>query len=171
MTIFRNTSSFGKRQEYQAIADLLKKGYDVYQTLVDDQGIDYILRKEIDDKPIYLDIQIKARSKESKPKHAARWAGMKIPNPRNNYLFIFYSEPLSSYWIIPSKTLTEEIAYQNKSGKNKGKYTIQLAGTEKGKPVIKEKYNKYRNKNGFTILMKSFEQIHRKFYSTHAGPS
>ena len=36
---YRNTASFGKRQEYSVIAELLKRGFDVYMTLVDDQGI------------------------------------------------------------------------------------------------------------------------------------
>lgn len=32
---YRDSSSFGKRQEYIAIAELLKRGFDVYMTLVD----------------------------------------------------------------------------------------------------------------------------------------
>ncbi len=36
---YRDTASFGKRQEYSVIAELLKRGFDVYMTLVDDQGI------------------------------------------------------------------------------------------------------------------------------------
>lgn len=35
---FRNTASFGKRREFIAMAELLKRGFDVYATLVDDQG-------------------------------------------------------------------------------------------------------------------------------------
>ena len=56
---FRNTASFGKRQEYIAIAELLKRGHDVYMTLVDDQQIDCIIRRGDHD---YIDLQIKARS-------------------------------------------------------------------------------------------------------------
>ena len=37
--VFRDRASFGKRQEYVAIAELLKREYDVYMTLVDDRGI------------------------------------------------------------------------------------------------------------------------------------
>ena len=33
----RHRASFGKRQEYIAIAELLRRAYDVYMTLVDDQ--------------------------------------------------------------------------------------------------------------------------------------
>jgi hypothetical protein len=35
---YRSTSSFGKRRGYVVIADLLRREFDVYQTLVDDQG-------------------------------------------------------------------------------------------------------------------------------------
>ena len=34
---FRSSASFGKRQEFVAIAELLRRGFDVYLTLVDDQ--------------------------------------------------------------------------------------------------------------------------------------
>ena len=60
---YRDTASFGRRQECRVIADLLKRDFDVYMTLVDDQGIDCVIR--LNDER-YLDIQIKARSKESK---------------------------------------------------------------------------------------------------------
>lgn len=43
---FRTSASFGKRQEYVAIAELLRRGFDVYMTLVDDQQIDCIIRQE-----------------------------------------------------------------------------------------------------------------------------
>lgn len=63
MVRYRHTASFGKRQEFIAIAELLRRGFDVYQTLVDDQQIDCVIRKEVSGNPVYLDIQIKARSK------------------------------------------------------------------------------------------------------------
>jgi len=44
----RSTASFGKRQEYIAVAELLRRNYDVYMTLVDDQQIDCIVRQEKD---------------------------------------------------------------------------------------------------------------------------
>jgi hypothetical protein len=36
MPPFRHSASFGKRQEFGAIVELLRRGYDVYTTLVDD---------------------------------------------------------------------------------------------------------------------------------------
>ena len=156
---FRRSSSFGKRQEFIAIAELLKRGHDVYQTLVDDQGIDCIIRKVISNVPTYVDLQIKARSSDAQIKHAGRWAALSIPNPRRNYLFMFYSEPLETYWIVPSLDLTRSLAYQNKSGKNEGKYTIQFSGRSKGKAYPKEKYGKYQDENGFKILEKTLNTL------------
>jgi hypothetical protein len=59
---FRSSGSFGKRQEYIAVAELLRDGYDVYMTLVDDQQIDCLVHLEVDSHPVYIDVQIKARS-------------------------------------------------------------------------------------------------------------
>jgi hypothetical protein len=41
----RSTASFGKRQEYIAVGELLRRGFDIYLTLVTHQQIDYMLRK------------------------------------------------------------------------------------------------------------------------------
>lgn len=68
---YRDAASFGKRQEYTAISELLRRQFDVYMTLVDDQGIDCVIRREYDGKLDYLDIQIKARSKQCKSYDAA----------------------------------------------------------------------------------------------------
>ena len=111
---YRDTASFGKRQEYSVITELLKRGFDVYMTLVDDQGIDCVLR--VDDKK-YLDVQIKARSKEAK-----QWnffAAMSF-DVRDNFYFIFYTEKNNNLWVIPSKDV-KELGIENKSGKNVGK--------------------------------------------------
>ena len=48
----RSTASFGKRQEYIAVAELLRRGFDVYMTLVDDQQIDCVVRQERTNTPL-----------------------------------------------------------------------------------------------------------------------
>jgi hypothetical protein len=125
---YRSSASFGKRQEFVAIAELLRRNFDVYLTLVDDQQIDCIIRQEKDRKLRYLDIQIKARSKEAQ--NPGRFSAMEICNPRENFYFIFYDEQVDTYWVIPSLRLIEE-ARQNKTGKNAGKYTITFCNTLK----------------------------------------
>jgi len=148
---YRDLASFGKRQEFIAIAELLKRGFDVYIPLIDDQQIDCVIRKMVNGKPVYIDVQIKARSKDCKPHNAARFSAMTI-KPRDNYFFIFYSERLDTYWIIPSKELVK-IASQNKKGKNKGKYQINLAGYSKTKKFYSfQKFKKYEG--NFKLLEK-----------------
>ena len=96
---YRNNASFGKREEFVVIAELLKRDHDVYLTLVDDQGIDCIIRRNSKQ---HLDIQIKAGSK--KAKYGNVFAAMKV-TPRKNYYFIFYTEINNSFWIIPSSVV------------------------------------------------------------------
>ena len=57
---YRHTASFGKRAEYFIIAQMLKEGLDCYVPLVDDEGIDVVVKK--DDKTFVM-VQIKAGSK------------------------------------------------------------------------------------------------------------
>ena len=140
---YRNTASFGRRQEYSVIAELLKRGFDVYMTLVDDQGIDCVIR--LDDKK-YLDIQIKARSKEAKQGNF--FAAMSF-TVRDNFYFIFYTEKNDHFWVIPSKDV-EKFGSKNKAGKNEGKISLLLPKTESGDKA--SKFDKYKNEKGFNLL-------------------
>src|SRR5438552_4779271 len=81
----RDKASFGKRQEFVVIAELLRRGFDVYMTLVDDQQIDCVLRFEAEPAPRYVDLQIKARSRLCKKTDAARFANMRISRARASY--------------------------------------------------------------------------------------
>lgn len=142
---FRDTASFGKRQEYSVVAELLRRGFDVYMTLVDDQGIDCIIRL---DYKRYLDIQIKARSK-----NAQQWnffAAMSF-QPRDNFYFIFYTEKNNHFWVIPSMDV-EKLGIKNKSGKNAGKVSLTLPKNETGYKA--QKFEKYKNDKGFGLLRK-----------------
>ena len=141
---FRSSASFGKRQEYIAVAELLRRGHDVYMTLVDDQQIDCVLRLESDGEPEYLDIQIKARSKDCAPTNAGRFAAMEIRKPRDKFFFIFYSEQAETYWIVPSLELVKE-ANQNKEGANKGKYSINFCNVTSKGVTPRPRFKKYQN--------------------------
>ena len=129
----RNTGTayVGKWGEYIVIAELLRRGYDVYTPLVDNQGIDCIIRRGDND---YVDLQIKARSKDCQLKNAGSFNGMKIPKPREKYFFLFYSERAKTYWIFPSTDLVAE-ANKNKGGKTKGKFSITLTGQKKRRTI------------------------------------
>lgn len=151
---FRTSCSFGKRQEFIAVAELLRRGFDVYMTLVDDQQIDCIIRIEEDGKTRYLDIQIKARSKTAK--HAATFAALHIRKPRKDFWFIFFSELAETYWIMPSEDVVR-LSNENKggetgAGKNKGKMTIKLANLTKRGWVPRPKFREYQD--AFELLRK-----------------
>ena len=139
---YRDSASFGKRQEYIAVAQLLRRGFDVYMTLVDDQQIDCIVR--LDEPTLcYVDVQIKARSKAAK--NPGTFAALDIRDPRENFVFIFYSEAADTYWVMPSLDIIEK-ANVGKSGKNKGKYRLDFTGTHKdGKVVPRPKWKQYEN--------------------------
>jgi hypothetical protein len=125
---------FGKRQELILFDKLLSLGFDVYPTLVDDKQIDCVLRKEIDGNPIYLDIQIKSRSKDCNPKNAGTFVPLKVQNPRENFFFIFYSEMAGCYWIVPSIKLVEK-ANEIKTGNNAEQYRIVFTNLIKNDTV------------------------------------
>jgi hypothetical protein len=113
---------------FTALSIHYQRGFDVYISLVDDQGIDCIIRKNGPEGPKYLDIQIEVRSSKCKPLDTGRFAPMTINDPRENYLFIFYSERLDTYWVINSMDITAAgIANKNKNGKDVGKWYINLA--------------------------------------------
>ncbi len=140
---YRSTASFGKRQEYIVVAELLKRNFNVYMTLVDDQGIDCIVRF---DEHCYIDLQIKARSENAK--YFNLFSAMKF-EPKDNYFFIFYTEKNDTFWIMPSHDVAE-YAQQNKDGKHQGKYALRLPKSEKSSN--NDKFEKYKNENGFQML-------------------
>jgi len=137
---FRHSAGFGKRIEYWIIGQMLKEGLDVYVPMVDDFGIDAIIRKH--DGTI-VEIQIKARSKDVIFGDAALFAAI-THEKRDNYYFVFYSERMDLMWIMSSEEFVKE-AVLNKTGKNKGKRSIWFNGkktkdkTEHPKPQF-DKY-------------------------------
>lgn len=143
---FRDKASFGKRMEFVVIGELLREGHDVYLTLVDDRGIDCIIRT---DSGKYFDIQIKARSKDSKWYLAGTFSNLVVENPRQNYIFICYSERLDSTWIIPSTDLVKIASRHHVNGNS---YQLNLTGRNKGAPNLKPQFEKYRNRSGFALL-------------------
>lgn len=120
---FRHNAAFGKRMEFYIIGLMLKEGLDVYLPLVDDDAIDAVIKKP-DGK--YVEVQIKARSKEVKFGDAALFAAIRHEY-RPNYWFIFYSERINTIWILSSREFIYE-STQNKSGNNIGVRSIWFNG-------------------------------------------
>ena len=147
---FRHTASFGKRAEYYIIAQMLKEGLDCYIPLVDDEGIDVIVKK---DDNTFIMVQIKARSKNVKFGDASLFANI-YHEKRDNYFFIFYSERMQKdsetpfYWILSSEEFLNT-ATTNKTGKHIGSKCIWFNGIKSDKingireEYVKDKYQKF----------------------------
>ena len=141
---FRHSAGFGKRMEYKIIGDMLMEGLDVYTPLVDDRGVDCIIRKE---DGTFLEIQIKARSKEVTEGDAALFSAITHESMKNFY-FIFYSERMGKTWIMSSEEFLNECV-TNKTGKNVGKRGIWFNGnklnpvTGKKEEYCKPQFEKY----------------------------
>jgi len=146
---FRHSAGFGKRIEHYVISLMLKEGLDVYLPMIDDDAIDAVVKKPNGQ---YVEIQIKARSKDINFGDAALFAAIEH-NYRKNYWFIFYAERINTILIMSSKEFIKEAA-QNKNGKNAGKRTIWFNGknTKANTEYIKPQFEKYIVKDFNRIL-------------------
>ena len=125
---FRDFASFGKRMEYSLVGKMLMEGLDCYLPLVDDHGVDCIIKKE---DGTFIEIQIKARSKTVIEGDEALFAGI-LHKATPNYYFVFYAERLDTMWIMSSEEFLKECV-TNRSGKNAGKQSIWFNGNRRDK--------------------------------------
>lgn len=116
---FRHSAGFGKRMEYNLVGQMLMEGLDVYLPLVDDHGVDCVIKKE---DGTFIEVQIKARSNEVVEGDAALFAAI-THEKKDNFYFVFYSERLEMMWILSSEEFLNECV-TNKNGKNAGKHSI-----------------------------------------------
>lgn len=146
---FRHSAAFGKRIEYYIIGLMLKQGLDVYIPLVDDDAIDAVVKRPDGS---FVEVQIKARSKEVVFGNAALFAALRHEH-RLRYWFIFYAERMGKMWILSSKEFIRE-SNQNKSGKNAGSRSIWFNGknTKENSEHIKPRFEKYLANNFDRIL-------------------
>ena len=141
---FRHSAGFGKRMEYNLIGKMLMEGLDVYLPLVDDHGVDCVIKKE---DGTFIEIQIKARSNEVIDGDAALFSAI-THEPTKSFYFVFFSERMNMMWILSSEEFLDE-CITNTSGKNKGKRSIWFNGNrtdrKTGQKVeyCKEKFKKY----------------------------
>jgi hypothetical protein len=144
-TTFRHVAGFGRRMEYWLIGKMLRENLDVYVPLVDDFGIDAVIRKAGNS---FIEVQIKARSHNVKFGSAGLFAAIHHPEPRESYYFVFHSERLDSTWILSSDELIAE-SNQIRNGPNKGLRAIWFNGTKIDKTTgkkteyAKPRYDKY----------------------------
>ena len=82
---FRISAGFGKRMEYKLVGDMLMEGLDCYLPLVDDHGVDCVIKKS---DGTFIEVQIKARSKTVKDGDAALFAAI-YHDYTPNFYFVF----------------------------------------------------------------------------------
>ena len=150
---FRDTASFGKRMEYNLIGKMLMEGLDVYLPLVDDHGVDCVIKKE---DGTFIEVQIKARSNEVAYGDAALFAAI-THELTPNFYFIFYSERLNSMWIMSSEEFLTECV-TNKNGKNAGKRSIWFNGKKTDKAT--DNKSEYCKKQFEKYLCNDFSRLH-----------
>lgn len=131
---FRHSAGFGKRMEYYLIGQMLMEGLDCYVPLVDDHGVDCVIKRE---DGVFVEVQIKARSKDVADGDAALFAAI-THELTPNFYFVFYSERLEKMWIMSSEEFLAECA-TNKTGKNKGKRSIWFNGNKTDKETGQKK--------------------------------
>lgn len=137
---FRHSAGFGKRIEYKLIGDMLMEGLDCYTPLVDDHGVDCVIKKK---DGTFIEIQIKARSKDVTEGDAALFSAIEHEYTPN-YFFVFFSERLNMMWILSSEEFLTECV-TNKNGKNAGKHSIWFNGNKTNPETgIREEYCKPR---------------------------
>lgn len=117
---------FGKHCEHLVFAELLKRGLDTYLPIVDDKGVDCIIRNN---NGTHLDIQIKGRE--------PRWKfNFGYVESRPNYFFILYP-PDKNFYVVPSSEISEWL---------NGRKGLTFNNT-----IKKQLYKKY--KNNFDLLV------------------
>lgn len=153
---FRHLAAFGKRIEYYVIGLMLKEGLDVFLPMVDDDAIDAVVKKPDGS---FVELQIKARSKEVIFGDAALFAAIPHYKHRPNYWFVFYSERMNCMWILSSKEFIKE-SHQNKNGKNMGKRSIKFNGhnTKLGREQTRPQFEKYVVTNFDRILYENLDK-------------
>lgn len=147
---------YGKSREKIVIGELLRLNLDIYLPIVDDKGIDCVIRS---DEGNYIELQIKARSKKVDNKNnAGTFTGLKISVPSETYFFLFYSAEAGNsgtYWLFPSIELVELARDKNVPNVHEypNGYEIHLTGNSQKKGGVYPK-------SQFSDYEVEFETIH-----------
>ncbi|GHV87932.1 hypothetical protein AGMMS50267_02920 [Spirochaetia bacterium] len=126
----------GKQFEYYVISRMLDANLDVYLPVVDDHGVDAVVKTP---DGAFQEIQIKGCSRDKKDGNAALFADINCDKACPNYWFVFYAERLDTLLLLSSKELTRLVKPDTK-----GKLHIKFNGKnrEKGEYIL-EQYEKY----------------------------
>ena len=109
---FRHSAGFGKRMEYHLIGQMLMEGLDVYLPLVDDHGVDCVIKRE---DGTFIEIQIKARSNDVTEGDAALFAAISgISRSSLSEKTEMSSNALHRLWNLQKSTSTLKTHLKNK---------------------------------------------------------
>jgi hypothetical protein len=120
----------GKIGELHVLGELLRRGVNPYVPLVDQEGIDAVIRRR---DGTYLELQIKTIATPKYP----RWFGARISRPRNQLFMVcvtLVTEPIET-WIIPSHVFKTHSTFSPKSGV----CDLDLEGTKRGSEIVRKK--------------------------------
>lgn len=138
---------YGKAREKIVVGELLRCNLDVYLPIVDDRGIDCVIRLDDGD---YIELQIKSSSDKANKGSAGLFTGLKIPVPRKNYFFLFYvalAGVSGTYWLFQSTEIVKLATAANVKNvyKYDTGYEIDLTGNaqKKGGVYPKPQFSKY----------------------------
>ena len=126
------SQNLGKSTEMLVTSMLLAENREVYLPAVDDRGVDLIVRSracengnsESQAQAVLQELQVKSVST------GGLFAAIKCEEPRPNYWFVFYIKDIDKMWLINSIDFVK-ISSRNSTGKNIGKYTLDLKPTRK----------------------------------------
>ena len=117
----KNPQQFGRAVEYAVFSKLLMSGGELFLPVVDDDGIDVLVKRPGDKK--FVQVQIKATSLTSND--PGLFAAISHSS-RPDYWFIFYSEKHDKVWVLSSNEFLKEASVNHPGSKNAGKYTINF---------------------------------------------
>jgi hypothetical protein len=131
------SSRFGKHVEHHIISLMLKEGLDVYLPIMDNNGVDMVVKRP-DGK--FVEVQIKARSKGAKC--PAFFPDIRHDGPKSRFWFVFFIAEFDSIIVLSSR---EFLLYSNdtKRGRKNWSRQIRFDGRVEGRPCIQLKYRKY----------------------------
>jgi hypothetical protein len=140
------SSRFGKHVEHLVVSLMLKEGLDVYMPIMDNHGVDMIVKRP-DGK--FAEVQIKARS------HGAKYPGffpdIKYEGPKPYFWFVFYVERFESMIVLSSREFYT-LSGGPKEGHREWARQIRFDGKIDGEICIQPKYQKYVVRNFSRIL-------------------
>lgn len=135
----------GKKAENLVDNIFLDKGFWLFKPVVDDFEVDRLIINPKTKKQFL--IQIKSTSSEQeKPSENGRFPKVPVKFTAKNHFFIFYSQFINKFFIVPSKALLSQKLklYKDKYKTKQGyEITIRVFGVVKQKPIISPKFQKY----------------------------